>query len=116
VSDLPRIDIRLVGRIRAHLESPEVLAVGVGDEDEVMEFLARLTLEDVEALVGDVLDEGDLDRLLSVLEHRKGLLPADELPPGDARVREERIESLRRAAADRKIHRHPKIGSQDERT
>jgi hypothetical protein len=98
----PRIDVRVVTRVRSHLESPEILGVGIGDEEQVLDFLTRLSMEDVEALVGSAVEPNELTRLLGVIEHRKGLLDDHELPPSEAEGRAELLESLKSIAADRR--------------
>ena len=101
----PSIDVRVVARVRSHLESPEILGVDIGDEEQVLLFLTRLSMEDVEALVGSTLAPNELERLLTVVEHRKGLLEDHELPASEAQRRVELVESLRRIAVDRRAVR-----------
>lgn len=102
MSEGPPLDVRIVDRIRAHLESPDLLDVAIGEAGEVLDFLARLSMEHVEALVRDALAADELRRFLSVIEHRKGLLADHELPAPEARGRIELVESLRRIAEGRR--------------
>lgn len=101
----PTIDVRLVGRVRSHLESSEILGVEIGDEEQVLDFLTRLSMEDVEALVGSAVEPKELERLLIVIEHRKGLLEDHELPFAEAAGRADLLESLERIAAGRRRDR-----------
>jgi len=100
--DPPRLDVRLIDGVRSHLESPEMLAVEIGDEEDVLDFLTRLSMEDVESLLMDAAEPDELERFLSVIEHRKGLLETHELPAPGAEGRADLVESLRRIASDRR--------------
>jgi hypothetical protein len=96
------LDVRLIARVRAHLESPALLAVQIGDDDTLLDFLTRLAMEDIEALLRDAVQPTELERVLSVIEHRKGLLDADELTAEEAERRASLVASSRRIAADRR--------------
>jgi len=105
MSDPPPLDVRVVERVRSHLESPEMLAVEIGDDEDVLDFLTRLSMEDVEALIRDGVEPDQLNRILGVVEHRKGLLEDHELPAEEAQGRADLVESLKRIAADRRDER-----------
>jgi hypothetical protein len=98
----PRVDIRLLERLKAHLESREILGVGIGDGHDVLEFLARLPMGDVEVLLPSGLDDQDRRTVLRLIEHRKGQLQEHELPESEARARGSALEAMRRRAAERK--------------
>lgn len=96
------LDVRLIARVRAHLESPALLAVEIGDDDDVLDFLTRLTMEDIEALLRGAVQPAEMERILSVVEHRKGLLDAHELPVEEAERRAALVASSKGIAAARR--------------
>jgi hypothetical protein len=95
MSDVPRRDVRLLERLEAHLESDELLGLDLGDGHAVVDFLARLSMGDVEALLGDAFSASDRKRILAIIEHHKGGLDERELPPEEARARAEALAAMR---------------------
>ena len=104
----PNVDIRLLDRLEAHLESSELLGVDVGDGRAALDLLARLPMDAVEQLVSSPLSDDDRGRVLALVEHRKGQLARHELPDSEARERQDALGAMKRNADE-----HRKMRTKD---
>jgi len=91
-----RIDLRLLDAPEEHLESEAVLGVDIGDGHGIPGFLARLEMEHVEALLPLTFSTKERATVLCLVVHRKGRLPAHELPGSEARERAVELERVER--------------------
>jgi hypothetical protein len=91
----------LFQRLQRHLESDAGLGFAVGEGRAIIDFLARLEMGDIEYLIGDEFSRAERERLLNMVEERKGELDSHELPALEAAQRAELVEWTRRRARQR---------------
>lgn len=85
----------LLQRLEHHLESERVLGFDIGHGRRIIDFLARLEMGDIEQLLGDAFRHAERERVLNMVEERKGELDGRELPPVEAAQRDRLLRMMR---------------------